>query len=242
MKTFDYDEQDNKTMNYLKRSRLDFKFGREDIKASLMAQISQEKQTPAFSWKTLSLPYGAAMTIAVIFIVSSTAITYADGAKPGDKLFELDQMTEKAVLAIPMPSSSRAKFRANIVEERLAEMDVLQKEDNSTENEAAAVEQSQENLTQAVEKITQARKKMDQRGNQKAVEKLDLVLTKLEKLADEHEVRANRTLKKLKNDEERKFKVDEQINEIKKAHDRAHDTLESKNEKQKIELEEEVKD
>jgi hypothetical protein len=222
MKLFNLDKNNEKTIELLKKSQQDFRFDQDQVRARLMIQINSSPQslTEPESKPRLTWSYASAFAIVIVFVLSSGTLAYANNSNPGDKLFFLDKLTERAVLALPMPAANKARIQTNIVAERLEEINKIEPEDDNSQKSLRAVSESETDISEAVANITATKEKLLNKGNRKAADKLDEVLNKLEGLAEKHESKAERAKLKSKDDSTKK-ELELKIIEIKKAREKA---------------------
>lgn len=233
MKLFDFNKKDEQTIKLLKDSRLNFSFDKEATKGRLLNQIAHgEPEQSLVLPRRRVLSYSLSFAMIAVLIAASSTIAYANSSGPGDKLFFLDKLSEKAVIALPMPAPAKAKIEAGVAEERLNELDAIAEKIEKQDAKQAlvktkAIEESQAALTQAIDNISEAQDKLDSKGNTEASKKLNSVLVKLESLADKNKETAEKIKTRLTNEDE-KGKLESRIEKIRTAKKKIIDRTERK--------------
>ena len=215
------DPLDEKLKQQLRKSQTDFKLDQTGIKNHLMQSVEAYKQKPAITLPVRSrFPFWAHSLAIVVLFISSATLVFADSSKPGDSLFFLDKLQEKAVLTLPLPSEQKANIQANIVNERVHELQKLKTTPNKNEVKARAIEESELSVTKALESITEVKTKLEDRGKTKQAERINKVLIKLDGLAEKNEeeiedIRNN--WKEAKQQEKNIERADRSLKEIQRA-------------------------
>ncbi|OGE80770.1 MAG: hypothetical protein A3H72_02345 [Candidatus Doudnabacteria bacterium RIFCSPLOWO2_02_FULL_48_8] len=209
----------DKLKEMLKQSQRDFSFDQKAVKQTVLAHAGTHQ--PVLLAKSYRLAWAYTFAALMLFIGLGTTLTYANTAKPGDRLYAMDTLHEQAILKLPLPAQTKAKIQANIAAERTAELNQIKITGNKVELKLKAVETSQQSLTQAVDKITENRAKFKLRGKEKSVHQMDAVLLKLEQLASEQEQKGIEIKQELSDPLDR-LEIENRLEEIKKARTKAH--------------------
>jgi hypothetical protein len=222
-----------KVIELLQRMKVDFKFDQKGIKTRLLSNIEEQLMSSTADkiknynnkpfYARHKWAVGFSTIILLVIFGSGVTLAQADVAKPGDKLYGLDQWHEKMLLKIPLPASQKAKMYANIIDERNQELDYLLKVKNHNRVKAEAVKTSQQSLNQAIEQVRSAGERLDERGKSRQADRVQEVLIRLEGLAAEQEQRVE-SLKEIEDNQEIKSLLDEDLIEIKRARLRANIT------------------
>ena len=231
MAFFRPDNQDEKLTELLRQSKQDFRFDKDAVKFSLLNQIAAAPRTERSLGRKLVPHYATAFVILLVFALSGSTLAYANNSKPGDRLFFLDVAAEKSLMALPLPSTSKAKIQAGIVAERVDEL-VKIENDAKPRNKAQikAVVESQSSLSQAVESIVKQQEKLETEGKDKNADELDEVLIRLEVLAEKQEENAEKIRSKVSEIRE-KEELESRLMEIKKARKKAQDAKKERRER-----------
>ncbi|MBI4363671.1 MAG: hypothetical protein HY545_02370 [Candidatus Doudnabacteria bacterium] len=209
-------KNEDEQIKKLIKNQADFVFAKNEVKLKLLASLPIHER-PQEQVKWLGLPRYAFAAVCVILAIGLTStMAYADTAKPGDRLFALDLLQEAAILKLTPSSHAKARLQAKFVAERARELQQLTQIANHQEQKIKAVDQSVKNLNQAIESVSKARNRMKTEGNDQTAARLDIVLTNLQDLAETHEQKTNEIRMRI-DDEQLKNRLDEDLDEIKKA-------------------------
>jgi hypothetical protein len=206
----------------LKKSGQDFEFDRSQARTELLLSIDRrhlsslekDRLTIKYNRAALNFKMAFAMASLILFVGLGATFAIADTALPGDKLFALDQLQEKAVLKLPLPQQTRANIRANILAERVSELNKIQDLPDKEELKVKAVGATEQSLSKTIEDITENREKLRTSGKIKQAQKLNNVLDRLEKLAGEQEIQTDRIIKNI-SDQKLREEADGKLERIK---------------------------
>ncbi|MBI4049641.1 MAG: hypothetical protein HY395_02380 [Candidatus Doudnabacteria bacterium] len=206
--------KNDKLINLLRQSKQSFRFDQNQIRFNLLNSLASTPKTEVRH--PLNYQLAVALASVILFATLGTTFVFADAAKPGDKLYRLDQLEEQLLLKIPFNAETKAKIRAKIVAERAVELSEIKKLPDRDQIKAEAVLRSKQSLDQAIEHINYNHDRLKSQGKTEAADRLEKVLTELEQLAEEQEHRANELKAGMTNLELRKS-VEENVEAIKKA-------------------------
>ena len=215
-------KNDEKIILLLKQMDADFEYDKQGIKNRLMNSIQTSHlgqnlipdQTKFHRRWNFAL--GTGLAVVVVFV---STLNYADAAKPGDKLYFMDQWSEQVGLNIPRTAASRAKYKSKIIDERIQELMRLEAiTPNPTIDtvKLRALQKTQQNIVQTVEETAEAKKKLQEKHRDKSLRQLETVFTKLEMQAQDQEMRMQRHREQFITDENR-ADYDERLELIKQA-------------------------
>ena len=128
----------------------------------------------------------ASIIVSVLLALGVGTTAAANTAKPGDFLFGWDQATEHVRLALTFGEEAKARYEAQVAEERVQEQ--LQLEAHHSEHAQEAAQLANQALDQAIQSVTRVRAKLDDHpGNAAAA--MSQVETRLRALQTTHENR-----------------------------------------------------
>ncbi len=217
MTLFDPKNRNEKTAKLIQSASADFKFEKSGIRTRLMSNIEEQQMSLAerkirehVRKTNVFRRRATAASLVVLLLVVGTGATFAEAdiSKPGDKLHTIDELQEQLLLKLPLPSSSKARIRASIVEERNQELEYLITHTNNPVR-AQAVRSSQQSLNNAIENVRRMQENFTTQGKDSQAEKMDEVLKRLEALAEQQEKHVQ-ALKSSEADQEviKQFEID----------------------------------
>jgi hypothetical protein len=214
-------ENKKKITELLRDSKSDFKFNQSGIKNRLLASVENIHLHPkTFETVTKSnvRRWNAALASGLgVVVIFSATLAYADLSNPGDKLYFLDQLSERLELKMPRSGEAKARLQERLVNERVTELNKIPAINNTDQTvRLRAIEESQQNLFNAVEETTRIRESLRSKGRDKAVKNIDEVLSNLGQLAEKQEQRVEE-FKKYTENENDVLKLEENLEAIKKA-------------------------
>ncbi|XOB40893.1 MAG: DUF5667 domain-containing protein [Candidatus Nealsonbacteria bacterium] len=132
----------------------------------------------------------------VLITASAVAVGASNDAGPGDLLYPIDIAIERIELALSR-ENNKDNLRLKFAQERLKEAQkALAFQNNndlenitistSTENNFKRIQKADKTLPSALEKLEKTKELLEQKGNEKAVERVNEIIEKLTNLAQDH--------------------------------------------------------
>ena len=183
------------------------------LRGRVMSRLSQCPAEPVagLSWREKArqlFRYAVSITVGVS-LVGGTAFA-ANISQPGDFLYPIKRVQEKAVLAVVVSDQKKAELRTQFAEERIKEFSLLNAK-SSQENvthapqaassSPAAVQEKQEKLRVEVKNNTAAevknaltelekvKKKLEEKGNTEAVQVITRNISRLQESAEKEQIK-----------------------------------------------------
>lgn len=219
---------DEKKIAQLLKQQGDFNFNKTGIKTRLLTSVHntrfREHAAPKKFYQHWTIQFGTCLALVLLLV---SGVSYANGAKPGDKLYFLDLFEEKIELTLPRTAASRTQLQSAILSERVEEIDEIKGDDaKSAALKIKTINSLQQNLIKAVDDAASTKARLEEKGKDKSVDKVNRVLNNLEKTAGQEERRWEQSKGSDSTDQEQRD-WEARLEEIKKAREKARLETES---------------
>lgn len=186
---------DEKLIQMLKRSEQGFRFDPEQLKIRVMQSVRSTEQIAApRHFISISILRYSMITAGLVIFTSGTLVYASAQSGPGDKLFGITKLKEQVILSLTFNNESKAEYYNTIVTHRLEALEALETQIKSTEARAntkklQTIKESDESISEAIESVSMSQQTFMRNGRSDDSRRLLDQLTRLEKLAAEHEKR-----------------------------------------------------
>jgi len=210
---FPYDNNDKKIIALLKQASPDFQFDQENVKAKLFMRLGAD--VPGIERYHADehhyMPKFAAGLIASLLLVATTAgVTFASNkAKPGERLFLVQQLQNNLVLSLPLPDDQKAQIRTDIVAQRFLELDQIESPKLNPIRVSAEIKTSQESIDDAVSNLATI-----QNQAHKNHAKILAIIKQLDELSTKHQQKME-SIRKDSTDDKINLEIDKSLESIK---------------------------
>ena len=188
---FDDYRKFNKEINSLKRAKnagLDLGV-KAKIRQSLMQAIASETISARERYNSAErnlfmhrLKY-IATTLAGLAIVGGTAFA-SNGAKPGDVLFPVRKVVEKAQIALTANEETKAQLQTNIVQQRIQDITEV-----PAEHQDEAKQEAQDETNNAINVLTKVQADLQAKGNSTAADAVAQNIARIKADAKDHQLK-----------------------------------------------------